>query len=188
MLFGAVAQVRVRMYGEVRRMATFWISIVDSAYRTLGDAQVRAPRRAAFAIDLNRAEGRHIGHAPDGAGIVVRAHADGYEPEEHTVALDEGVTQIVIGLRSPRQSSYTRGACRLAFTPVHGAVLARVRAAAASRLLADAAAPDGIRYRIHGESAAADDDLLVRIEASGDARMITRIHCATWARMWISCC
>lgn len=112
-------------------MSMFWITVVDAAYRPIDKASIRVTSAAQRSHPLKFEDGHFIGAAEDGTRIAVVAGADGYESEAHAVTLRGPLVQMVLGLRRPGDLSYTQGDSRLAFTPVSGAFLARVRGSAA---------------------------------------------------------
>jgi hypothetical protein len=144
-------------------MSTFWITIIDSAYRRLDKATVRVTTETQKYLDLKFEDGHRVGHADEGTRIVIHAQAESYEPETHSVTLRGTLTQILVGLRLPGQLSYTQGDSRLAFTPVNSAFLARVRGAATPRLLPQVAKKLKLRYHLVSPRAVPNDDMFVRV-------------------------
>jgi subtilisin family serine protease len=146
-------------------MGTFWITVVDSAYRPIDGAHVSAATVAGSPFDLHAEGRRHVGHAADAARLIVSAAATGYEAERYATFLRGAVTQIVIGLRRANERSYSRGVSRLSFAPARDTFLVRVRGSSAGRAFADVAHRASVTYRLPSKEAEDADDILVRVEA-----------------------
>jgi hypothetical protein len=161
-------------------MSTLWLRIVDADFRAIADAAVRAVSARQSPIDLRRDGERWVGRGAPDEPVTIDASAPGFEPETHTVALRDDVTQVVIGLRRAQagQLSYTCGNNRLAFAPVKDAFVIRVRGAGAADVFAELARDRRLKWQPVLPESGSPDDLFVRvsgeIETTGFAELSRR--------------
>src|SRR5262245_17845792 len=101
-------------------MSIVWIRVVDSDFRQIANATVRAMASDghAAAMALPFEDERWVGQSTSGKPVTIRVDANGFEAESHKFTPREGVAQVVIGLRKPGQLSYSYGNDRLAFSPI----------------------------------------------------------------------
>jgi hypothetical protein len=84
-------------------MNTLWVRIVDAHFRLIQGATVRAVTAEKGAIKLHMEEDRWVGASAPADRVTLHVSAKGFEPETHTIALRDEVTQVVIGLRQEEQ-------------------------------------------------------------------------------------
>src|SRR5687768_9222439 len=100
------------------RKSLVWISVVDSEFDPIKEAEVLALGSEEQRIELHVEEDHWVGESDPNIPIAISVTAEGFEPEQRTVLLRNEVTQVVIGLRKPGQLSYSYGDNKLAFRPM----------------------------------------------------------------------
>jgi subtilisin family serine protease len=157
-------------------MSILWIRIVDANLRPMAEVSVRAVTVENRTIRLQVEDDHWVGESSSGDRVTIHASATGFEPETHTIALREDLTQVIIGLRGPGQLSYSYGHDRLVFAPVDDAFLIRVRGAGADERFAQVAQQLQLEWQpVSPRAGSTTDDLFLRV--GGDiegARRLTR--------------
>ena len=98
-------------------MHTIWLYIVDSEYRAVTDARVKAVHDSDHAVTFTRQNERWVAERVPTGRVTVSVTAESHQPETHSFNTKDEVTQVVVGLRRAGQLSYSHGLDRLAFTP-----------------------------------------------------------------------
>lgn len=94
-----------------------WIHLVDSDYRPIENAGVRARAGDQREIKLRREDDRWVGEVREGDEITIEGRAEGFESDTNRFRARGPVTQVVLGLRRPGQLSYVQGDDRVAVEP-----------------------------------------------------------------------
>ncbi|HTO49355.1 MAG TPA: S8 family serine peptidase [Burkholderiales bacterium] len=150
-------------------MHTIWVRVVDSEYRPVKGARVTALDSHGN-VALRAEADRWVAEGVAGGRLTLNVTADKYEPEAHTVAVRDDVTQVVIGLRRPGQLSYGYGNDRLAFTPKKRSFILHVRGKGAKKALAAAARSRKIAWkRASPSSSSGEDDVLAQCNGGAEA-------------------